>query len=132
MDIKSTPFSRNGHVTSNKGWALPTDVFQTLDRAGHPQWIRSGRASPSPARGTSSSLDQQLTMIGRDIVKRFPALEMLDNEPIVKVGFDTPTPHPNPSHRLTPILTTNSFARPMAPSFITGVDGSLVSEFLTR
>jgi len=68
----------------------------------------------------------------RDIVKRFPALEMLDNEPIVKVGFDAPTPHTSSSHRLTPIPTTNSFARPMASSFVTGVDGGLVSEFLTR
>ena len=71
-------------------------------------------------------------MIRRDIIKRFPALEMLDSEPIVKVGFDAPTPHANPSHRLTPVPTTNSFARPMATSFITDVDGGLISEFLTR
>jgi len=71
-------------------------------------------------------------MIDRDITKRFPALEMLDNEPIVKVGFDAPTPHTNSSHRLTPIPTTNSFARPMGPPFVTGVDGGVVSEFLTR
>ena len=71
-------------------------------------------------------------MIDRDIVKRFPALEMLDNEPIVKVGFDAPTPHANAPHRLTPIPTTNSFARPMAPPFIMVSDGSIVSEFLTR
>ena len=71
-------------------------------------------------------------MVDRDIVKRFPALEMLDNEPIVKVGFDAPTPHANSSHRLTPIPTTNSFPRPMAPPFIMGIDGGLVSGFLTR
>jgi hypothetical protein len=57
---------------------------------------------------------------------------MLDNEPIVKVGFDAPTPHTDSSRRLTPVPTTNSFARPMAPPFVMGVDGGLVSEFLTR
>ena len=50
----------------------------------------------------------------------------------MKVGFDAPTPHAGSSHRLTPIPTTNSFARPMAPPFIMGVDGGLVSGFLTR
>lgn len=73
-----------------------------------------------------------ITSIVRDIIKRFPALEMLDNERIVKVGFDAPTPHADSSHRVTPAPTTNSFARPMAPSFVTNVDGTLVSEFLTR
>lgn len=57
---------------------------------------------------------------------------MLDNERIVKVGFDAPTAHANPSHHHAPTPTTNSFARPMASSFVVGVDGSLVSEFLTR
>jgi nuclear RNA export factor len=71
-------------------------------------------------------------LIDRDIVKRFPALEMLDSEPIVKVGFDAPTPQKDSSHNLTPIPTTNTFARPMAPSFVVGVEGALVSEFLTR
>ena len=73
-----------------------------------------------------------ITVIDRDIVKRFPALEVLDNEPIVKVGFDAPIPHTNPSHHVAPIPSTNSFARPMEPSFIAGVNGALVSDFLTR
>lgn len=73
-----------------------------------------------------------ITLIGRDIVKRFPALEMLDNEPIVKVGFDAPTPQTNPSHRHTPKPTTNSFPHPMAPPFVMGVNGALISDFLTR
>lgn len=83
----------------------------------------------NPVKGNDPANAEQYR---RDIVKRFPALEMLDNERIVKVGFDAPTPHTNPSHRLTPAPTTNSFARPMAPPFVLGVDGNLVSEFLTR
>ncbi|KAF9790387.1 hypothetical protein BJ322DRAFT_1036097 [Thelephora terrestris] len=83
----------------------------------------------NPIKGDDPANTEQYR---RDIVKRFPALEMLDNEPIVKVGFDAPIPHTNSSHRLTPVPTTNSFACPMGASFLTGVSGGVVSDFLTR
>ena len=50
----------------------------------------------------------------------------------MKVGFDAPTPHTDSTRHVTPVPTTNSFAGHMAPSFVAGVDGALVSEFLTR
>lgn len=106
------------------------DDIRQLTRERHKlDFLRELVLTGNPIKGNDPTNTEQYR---RDILKRFPALEMLDNERIVKVGFDAPTVHANPSHHLTPTPTTNTFARPMASSFVAGVDGGLVSEFLTR
>lgn len=64
-------------------------------------------------------------------MRRFPTLEMLDKEPVTKISFDAPgTPHPvaSPSSR----SIAKDFPRPMQPSLIAGVDGSLITSFFAR
>ena len=72
------------------------------------------------------------SMIFSEVARRFPSLEMLDQEPIVKISFDVPhatTSGPSaPNHR--PNATT--FPVEMMPPFVTGVDGNFVSGFLMR
>ncbi|KAI0661505.1 NTF2-like protein [Cubamyces menziesii] len=65
-----------------------------------------------------------------EIARRFPTLEMLDGEPVTRVGFDAPTNAPSSSTR--PHAKLSSFAWNMEPPFIAGVDGSIVSNFLMR
>ncbi|KAI0833225.1 NTF2-like protein [Trametes gibbosa] len=65
-----------------------------------------------------------------DIARRFPSLEMLDGEPVVRVAFDAPTPSASTSARHHTLLT--SFAWNVEPSFIAGVDGTIVSNFFVR
>lgn len=72
------------------------------------------------------------SIITSEVARRFPSLEMLDQEPIVKISFDVPhatTSGPSAaSHR--PNATT--FPVEMMPPFVTGVDGNFVSNFLMR
>ena len=63
-----------------------------------------------------------------EVARRFPSLEMLDQEAIVKIAFDVPHASTSGAHR--PTATT--FPVDMMPSFITGVDGTIISNFLMR
>ncbi|KDR78808.1 hypothetical protein GALMADRAFT_244380 [Galerina marginata CBS 339.88] len=65
-----------------------------------------------------------------DIVRRFSSLEVLDQEAIQQISFDAP----QPSTANVPVEKPNAttFPFPMNPSFVTGVDGGLVSNFLIR
>jgi nuclear RNA export factor len=66
-----------------------------------------------------------------NVTRKFPHLEMLDQEPITKISFDAPGPStPAPAGPSKPVATTFPFE--MGPPLITGVDGSIVSNFLTR
>ncbi|KZT07659.1 NTF2-like protein [Laetiporus sulphureus 93-53] len=66
-----------------------------------------------------------------EITRRFPTLEMLDMEPIPKIAFDAPQTSTSSSSQVQkPTATT--FPAEMQPSFITGVDSSIVSNFLMR
>ncbi|KAI0360121.1 NTF2-like protein [Trametes cingulata] len=65
-----------------------------------------------------------------EIARRFPSLEILDGEPVARVGFDAPTASASTSTR--PHTNLSSFAWNMEPSFIAGVDGSIVSNFFIR
>jgi hypothetical protein len=68
-----------------------------------------------------------------EMARRFPSLEMLDQEAIVSITFDAPSSQASTSAIPTekrPAAT--AFPADMEPSFITGVDGSIVSNFLTR
>lgn len=64
------------------------------------------------------------------MVRRFPSLTFLDKEVISQISFDSPqSAAPN-----FPVEKPNatSFPFEMNSSFITGVDGSIVSDFLVR
>ncbi|KAJ7056667.1 hypothetical protein C8F01DRAFT_1211342 [Mycena amicta] len=69
----------------------------------------------------------------REALRRFLTLELLDQEPVTKIAFDVaqgdaaggPT-------SATPAPSATTFPFEMGPSFIDGVDASLVSNFLSR
>jgi len=65
-----------------------------------------------------------------DISRRFTSLEVLDQEPITQISFDAP----QPSTSNITVEKPNAMAFPydMGPSFVTGVDGGVVSNFLIR
>lgn len=65
-----------------------------------------------------------------EIARRFVALEVLDQEVITQIGFTNDSvPGPAPT---VPKPSATTFPCEMGPSFITGVDGALVSNFLVR
>lgn len=65
-----------------------------------------------------------------EMARRFSSLEVLDQEAIAQISFDVPQPSTSSAAVRKPTATTFPFE--MGPSFITGVDGSLVSNFLVR
>ena len=65
-----------------------------------------------------------------EIARRFPSLEILDQEAIVKIAFDTPLASTSTAGQKSTAVT--SFPAEMMPSFVTGVDGNLISSFLMR
>lgn len=65
-----------------------------------------------------------------EIVRRFPSLELLDSEPVVKIAFDVPQASTSVSIPSEP--TATKFPCEMRPSFITGIDGAYVANFLSR
>ena len=77
-------------------------------------------------------LCSQYSTRGSEITRRFPTLEILDQEPVAKISFDAPpTSHASTTGFVQhPSATT--FPAEMMPPFITGVDGSVISGFLMR
>lgn len=65
-----------------------------------------------------------------DMARRFTSLIMLDQEAIATIAFDAPGPSSTPVTEKRPTATT--FPYEMRPSFITGVEDSVVSNFLVR
>ncbi|KAG9314828.1 hypothetical protein JVU11DRAFT_3922 [Chiua virens] len=65
-----------------------------------------------------------------DMARRFPSLVMLDQEAITTIGFDAPGPSSTAATEKRPTATTFPFE--MKPSFITGVEDSIISNFLVR
>lgn len=70
-----------------------------------------------------------LIYISSEVCRKFTSLEVLDQEPITQISFDAPRPTSNVTVEKP---SATSFPYPMGPSFVTGVDGSLVSNFLIR
>ncbi|PAV16685.1 NTF2 [Pyrrhoderma noxium] len=64
------------------------------------------------------------------MLRRFPSLEVLDQEVITKISFDAPVA--SSSSDSQKVSGPDFFPFQMAPSFITGVDGSVISGFLSR
>ncbi|KAH6909208.1 hypothetical protein BKA70DRAFT_1477020 [Coprinopsis sp. MPI-PUGE-AT-0042] len=65
-----------------------------------------------------------------ELTRKFASLQVLDQEPIAQIGFDVPKPVAAPAAVKKPSATT--FPVQMQSNFITGVDGSIVSNFLVR
>ncbi|KAF8969136.1 hypothetical protein BDZ97DRAFT_1796150 [Flammula alnicola] len=65
-----------------------------------------------------------------DMARRFTSLEVLDQEAITQISFDAPQPSTSNLPVEKPNATTFPFD--MSPSFVTGVDSTLVSNFLVR
>lgn len=66
-------------------------------------------------------------------MRRFASLEVLDQEAVTKIAFDAPAVPVASSSKTKPRHPAhNAFPLDMAGSFITGVDGSIISTFLTR
>lgn len=65
-----------------------------------------------------------------DMARRFTSLIMLDQEAIATIAFDAPGSSSTPATEKRPTATTFPFE--MRPSFITGVEDSVVSSFLVR
>ncbi|THH28012.1 hypothetical protein EUX98_g6178 [Antrodiella citrinella] len=66
-----------------------------------------------------------------EMSRRFPSLQILDGEAIAKIAFDTPNASssvPIPAN----LPTATAFPFEMASSFVTGVDGTIVSKFLMQ
>jgi hypothetical protein len=64
------------------------------------------------------------------MARRFPSLVMLDQEAIATIAFDAPGPSTTPVTETRP--TATKFPYEMKPSFITGVQESIISNFLVR
>ncbi len=64
------------------------------------------------------------------MARRFTSLEVLDQEAIAQISFDVPQPSTSTSSVPKPNATTFPFE--MGPSFVTGVDPNIVSNFLSR
>jgi nuclear RNA export factor len=71
-----------------------------------------------------------LTLFYREMARRCTSLEVLDQEAITQISFDVPQPSTSTAPVRKPNATT--FPCEMGPSFVTGVDGALVSNFLVR
>jgi nuclear RNA export factor len=76
-------------------------------------------------------LGNRLHFIFRIMAQRFSSLQVLDQEPIAQISFDIPQTSTTSS---TSIIrpTATKFPSEMGASFVTGVDGSIVSNFLFR
>lgn len=64
------------------------------------------------------------------MARRVPALQVLDQEAITQISFDAPHVSTSTTPVVAPSATTFPFE--MGPSFVTGVDGSLISNFLIQ
>ncbi|KAJ7284540.1 hypothetical protein C8J57DRAFT_1288772 [Mycena rebaudengoi] len=69
----------------------------------------------------------------REIARRFVTLELLDQEAIAQISFDVTAGDPATAVAVeVPAPSATTFPFEMGPSFIDGVDPSLVSTFLSR
>ncbi|KAI0925950.1 hypothetical protein AcV5_008540 [Taiwanofungus camphoratus] len=65
-----------------------------------------------------------------DIARRFPSLEILDQEALPKISFDVP--HASTSSSVPVYSPATAFPTEMGSSFIAGVDSTIVSNFFMR
>ncbi|KAF9560738.1 NTF2-like protein [Agrocybe pediades] len=72
----------------------------------------------------------QYAVYRSDVVRRFAALEVLDQEPVSQISFDAP--HASTSDLPVEKPSATTFPFPMGPSFVAGIDGATFSDFLVR
>jgi len=65
------------------------------------------------------------------MARRFVSLTLLDQEAIAAISFDAPGTS-GPSAPVPKGPTATTFPAEMGPSFITGIEGSIVGNFLMR
>ncbi|VDB94284.1 unnamed protein product [Peniophora sp. CBMAI 1063] len=68
------------------------------------------------------------------IARRFPTLEMLDQEPMTRIAFASEGATGTPPVHVGPLPASSVFPADMCPSFITGLNGNevIIPTFLTR
>lgn len=74
---------------------------------------------------------RKLIMLFSDMARRFLSLTMLDQEAIAAISFDAPGTS-GPSAPLPTRPPPTIFPAEMGASFITGIEGSIVGNFLMR
>jgi nuclear RNA export factor len=65
-------------------------------------------------------------------MRRFPTLEILDQEPLAKIAFDVPEASTSAAPPVGPRPPSKTFPAQMQTSFVTGVDNVLITGFLGR
>ncbi|KAL0948624.1 hypothetical protein HGRIS_010432 [Hohenbuehelia grisea] len=105
------------------------DFFAT--RKGKLEFLRELILLGNPLRETEVTA-RGLEHYKSEVSRKFSSLEMLDSEPIVQIAFDVGNPSTSASATAPPPPTAKTFPCDMQPSFITGVDGSIVSNFLMK
>lgn len=81
---------------------------------------------------SGSSVDKQHSIFRSNIARRFPSLEMLDQEPIATISFGSSEAPSSSTTVATKSTPQPFFTREMAGSFITGISSDVVNEFLTK
>lgn len=67
-----------------------------------------------------------------DMARRFMSLSMLDQEAIAAISFDAPGTSASSDVAIPIGPAPTTFPAEMGPSFITGIEGSIVGSFLMR
>ncbi|EPT05658.1 hypothetical protein FOMPIDRAFT_1034303 [Fomitopsis schrenkii] len=108
--------------------SLWKDLDYISGRKGRLSQLRELILLDNPLRNNEYGKDRE--RYKSEVARRFPALEMLDMEPIPKIAFDVP--HASTSHAAPAGPAPTTFPVEMGESFIAGVDGALLSGFLVR
>ncbi|EJF64631.1 NTF2-like protein [Dichomitus squalens LYAD-421 SS1] len=122
------PWLKNLSLEGNefRGWK---DVDYISGKRGRLEQLRELILVGNPVRELEYK-NNRAALYKSEVARRFPSLEILDGEPVARVGFDAPTALTSAPPQARTMLST--FAWNMEPSFIAGVDGGLVVNFLTR
>ncbi|TFY76674.1 hypothetical protein EWM64_g7337 [Hericium alpestre] len=76
--------------------------------------------------------NNRLDSYRNNIIRRFPTLEVLDQEPITKIAFNAPASSQSSTPATGPRPTATTFPAEMVPTFMTGVPDTFIINFLTR
>ncbi|KAF9815618.1 hypothetical protein IEO21_04478 [Rhodonia placenta] len=106
------------------------DIDYISSKRGRLQQLRELIMVENPLRDMEYS-NNRIDRYKSEMVRRFPSLDILDMEAIPKIGFDAPAASTS-AVASTSQATATTFPAEMGLSFITGVDSSVVSNFLVR
>ncbi|KAL4259591.1 NXF family protein [Pleurotus pulmonarius] len=114
---------------ANNKIRTPKDLESITSKKGRLEYLRELILVGNPVREEEVK-QGQLDRYRTEMTRRFPSLEILDSEPVTQIGFDVP--QPSTANTVIPKPSATTFPTEMQPSFITGVDGAMVSNFLMR